>query len=205
MTPVPVLRGQRLVLRTPRESDKRDRLACGRNPEEVRMYGGDHRDLPPLTPEEVERWYARQCAEPLGWMIELGDRCIGTARLHSLDEANRRARYAIGIFDATAWSRGYGTEATRLVLRYAFTTLALHRVDLRVLDYNHRAIACYEKCGFIREGIEREGALVAGEWHSDMMMSILEHEYREVSRSWPETMTAAEHNEERSCAAFFGS
>lgn len=62
--------------------------------------------------------------------------------------------------------------------------LGLHRVDLRVLAYNHRAIACYEKCGFVREGVEREGALVAGEWHGDVMMSILEAEYRAASREW---------------------
>jgi RimJ/RimL family protein N-acetyltransferase len=50
-------------------------------------------------------------------------------------------------------------------------------VDLKVLEYNQRAIACYEKCGFVKEGIEREGALIEGKYESDVMMSILEREY----------------------------
>lgn len=106
---------------------------------------------------------------------------IGTAGLPSLDEANRRARYAIGIFAPTQWSQGYGAEATRLVLGYAFDELSLHRVDLRGLTFNAPAITCYEKCGCVREGIEREGALIAGEWQSDVMMSILEAEYRAMT------------------------
>ena len=63
-------------------------------------------------------------------------------------------------------------------------TLGLHRVDLRVLEFNRRAITAYEKCGFIQEGVEREGALIADEWRTDVMMSILEQEYREAARTW---------------------
>jgi [ribosomal protein S5]-alanine N-acetyltransferase len=46
------------------------------------------------------------------------------------------------------------------------------------LEFNRRAIACYEKCGFVREGIEREGAWIGDQWHSEATMSILEQEYR---------------------------
>jgi RimJ/RimL family protein N-acetyltransferase len=174
----------RVTLRTPRASDKADRLACPRSAEAVRMYGGDYRNLNPVTTEEVERWYEWHSSDPLRWMIEAEGRCIGNARLTILDEENRRARYAIGLFDTTVWNRGYGTEATRLVLRYAFEQLHLHRVDLVVLEYNHRAIACYQKCGFVQEGVIRESALVADEWHNDVILSILEHEYRELSPGW---------------------
>lgn len=179
---IPTLQGECLVLRAPQDRDKQDRLAYGRNAEFLRMVGGDARNLKPLTSEQVGRWYERLVAEPFEWVIEVEGRCIGTARLHHVDEQNRRARYAIGIFDPSAWGKGLGTEATRLVLRYAFENLGLHRVDLRVLAYTHRAIACYEKCGFVQEGVEREGALIAGEWQSDVIMSILEHEFRQLCR-----------------------
>jgi RimJ/RimL family protein N-acetyltransferase len=174
----PILRGKHLVLRPPQESDKQDRLAYGRNPEFRKMVGGDPLTWSPLTEIEVEEWYIQLCQEPLEWVIETEGRCIGITRLHSLDPANRRARYAVGIFDPAYWGRGLGTEVTRLVLQYAFEVLHLHRVDLRVLAFNHRAVACYEKCGFVREGIEREGAYIGDEWQSDVMMSILEQEYR---------------------------
>ncbi len=62
------------------------------------------------------------------------------------------------------------------VLRYAFGTLDLHRVDLKVLDFNLRAIRCYLACGFREEGREREAARVDDRWHDDVIMGILAHE-----------------------------
>jgi RimJ/RimL family protein N-acetyltransferase len=148
------------------------------------MYGGDYRDLQPVTPQEVERWYQTYSSSPLSWVVEAGGRCIGNARLHDLNHEHRSARYAAGLFDTALWGRGYGTELTRLILRHAFEDMRLHRVDLIVLDYNLRAIACYKKCGLVEEGVLRESALVAGAWQSDLQMSILEHEYRDISTGW---------------------
>ena len=68
--------------------------------------------------------------------------------------------------------------AIDLLLHKAFGPLALHRVDLRVLSYNLRAIRCYEACGFVREGIERESARVGDEWHDDWIMGILERDFQ---------------------------
>ncbi|WP_404450597.1 GNAT family N-acetyltransferase [Virgibacillus necropolis] len=115
--------------------------------------------------------------EKLNWCVEYKGRCIGEARLTVSDQDNR-AKYAVGLFDSSVWGRGLGTEITQLVLQYAFEELSLHRVDLRVLEYNHRAIACYEKCGFFKEGVEREGALIEGKYETDVMMSILDREYQ---------------------------
>jgi ribosomal-protein-alanine N-acetyltransferase len=173
-----------VLLRPLQPEDQGDRLRVGRDPEYVRLCGGDHRHVRPMTAEQAQGWYERLAAEPYGWAIVVEDRCIGHARLHDLNALDRRVRYAIGIFDPSAWGHGYGTAATRLVLGYAFDVLELHRVDLRVLRYNARAIACYTKCGFQREGIEREGALIAGEWQDDVLMSILEHEYRDLEPGW---------------------
>ena len=63
--------------------------------------------------------------------------------------------------------------ATRLVLQYGFEVVGLHRIDLRVLAYNERAIACYRRCGFVEEGRERDAALIDGEWHDDVIMAVL--------------------------------
>jgi len=86
------------------------------------------------------------------------------------------------IFDISKLGVGLGTEVTQLILDYAFNKLGLHRVDLRTLQYNTRAIACFEKCGFVKEGVEREGALVEDQWETDVVMSILEQEYRSKAR-----------------------
>ncbi len=173
-----------MLLRRVQESDTQDRLAAGRDADAVRMYGGDFRNLTPFTQEDAERWYQFEREQPFGWVMEVEGHFVGGARLHQLNLTDRRARFAIGIHAANLRSQGIGSEATRLVLRFAFEQLGLHRVDLRVLDFNHRAIACYAKCGFVREGLEREGAWGAGEWLNDVIMSVLEQEYRATSRSW---------------------
>jgi [ribosomal protein S5]-alanine N-acetyltransferase len=184
--PRPRLVGRHVVLRAPRPTDRADRAHWGARAEIVRMYGGDPvRATPPaLSAEAVERWYRQVADDELCWVIQVGDRCVGQVRLHQVEPANRRARLAIGLFAPELFDHGYGTEATRLVLRHAFDGLGLHRVDLRVLDVNTRAIRCYEKCGFVREGVERASVRVGGAWVSDVLMSILEDEYRHVERAW---------------------
>ena len=181
---LPELHGPRVLLRCVRESDAADRLANGRDAEAVRTYGGDWLTTQPFTAEDARAWLAFQRSKPLGWVMEVEGRCVGEIRLNDLNRADRRARLAIGIHDPALRGHGLGTEAIRLVLAYAFDVLALHRVDLRVLEYNERGIACYEKCGFVREGIERDTASVSGVWYSDVIMSILEHEYRALAAAW---------------------
>lgn len=172
----PTLLGDRVVVRAPRESDKADRLAIGRHAEFVRMVGGDDRDLKPLSAGDVDGWYLELLSTHIGWVIEVDGRAVGATRLRLVDAEHGRARYSIGIFDPARWGQRIGSEATRLDLRYAFEQLDLHRVELRVLTENARAIAMYERCGFRREGVARDVEFVNGRWLSDLWMSILDHE-----------------------------
>lgn len=174
----PRLQGERLLLRPLEETDQQQRLALGRDPEFHRQVGGEpSRSRLPLTHEDVERWYTRYSDEPLFWVIDLKDSLIGTAWLHSLNIRHRRACYAVGIFAPEHRGLSYGREATHLVLGYAFGVLGLHRVELRVLEFNTGAIDTYERCGFVREGVEREAVLIGGTWHNDVRMAVLAQEY----------------------------
>ncbi len=130
LSSTPFLYGGSVILRPPQISDKDDRQSAGAHAEYRRLVGADNPSDLALPDEAIDAWYQAVCTEPHHWMIETGGHCVGTARLHHLDEHNRRARYAIGIFNVGYWSRGVGTEATKLVLRYAFEVLHLHRVDL---------------------------------------------------------------------------
>ncbi len=173
----PVLTGDRITLRRPKRGDIADRIRIGRQAEFVRMCGGDTCSIPIFDEAAGEDWYRHILTVPYEWIIDLNGHCIGVARL-TLTECDNRARYAVALFDSALYGQGLGTEVTRLVLRFAFQELKLHRVDLNVLTYNRRAIACYEKCGFIAEGVDREDALIEGQWASDMRMGILEDEWR---------------------------
>lgn len=147
----------------------------------MRMFGAVPGFTEPatMTREEATGWYERVTSDPnpLHWAVELDGRFIGTARLHSLDKTDERARYAVGILDRTVLGRGLGQQITRLVLAYGFTVVGLHRTDLRVLAFNVRAINCYGQCGFVEEGREREAALIDGTWHDDVIMGILDYEF----------------------------
>lgn len=59
------------------------------------------------------------------------------------------------------------------MLDLAFDTLGLHRVHLKVLACNERAIRSYTRVGFVREGVEREACWAGGEWHDDVIMAVL--------------------------------
>ena len=182
--PRPILASGPVVLRPPQPEDVEARVSYGRHPEIVRMYGGVLPEPVALSREAAQRWYAEICADPLSWVIEAEGRCVGAVRLHSLIDQDRRARLAIGLFHPDLLGGGIGTLATRLLLQHAFGTMQLHRVDLRVLAFNGRAIRCYEKCGFLREGVERESAWVDGAWADDVLMGILEDEYHALASTW---------------------
>jgi RimJ/RimL family protein N-acetyltransferase len=173
----PVLNGQRVTLRPPVEADMEVRLALGRDPEIHRMYGGSRADLRPLTRDGVADWYRRLSALPCGWVIE-HERLIGEIRLDNVNAQDRRASLAIGIADPTALGQGLGTEAIGLVAAYAFGSMALHRLSVRVLAFNEKAIRAYQRCGFRVEGRERDAALVDGAWRDDLIMGLLAHESR---------------------------
>jgi RimJ/RimL family protein N-acetyltransferase len=113
---------------------------------------------------------------PLHWAVDYQARFVGTARLHRIREHDHKARYAVGLLDRTIHGQGLGREITKEVLRYGFGVVGLHRVDLKVLDFNIRAIRCYLSCGFREEGREREAARVGDTWHDDLIMGILADE-----------------------------
>jgi RimJ/RimL family protein N-acetyltransferase len=178
---LPVLRGKRVILRPPREEDFEARLRLGTDPEIIRMYGGNRSDVRPMTVEAAERWVRRLLDHEYAWIIEVST-LIGEIRLDRVDLRVRRTGLAIGIEDASQLGKGLGSEAIALALGYAFNVLNLHRVSVRVVDYNLRAIRAYQKCGFVIEGREREAALVDGTWYDDVMMGILDREYLAMQR-----------------------
>jgi len=105
---------------------------------------------------------------------------IGTCQLHSINYVHRSAELQIRIGDISAQGMGYGTEATRLLLDFAFRDLNLHRVSLHVFANNERAIRMYEKIGFVGEGVMRKMAHIDGVYIDALLMGILREEYKNV-------------------------
>ncbi|WP_193171915.1 GNAT family N-acetyltransferase [Nisaea nitritireducens] len=166
-----------VTLRAPRPSDIDARLALGYSAEINRMFGGSAGTHSDMTREQASAWYRKLADHPCGWIIEVDGALAGEARLDNINRQDQRARMAIGLFSDRSLGRGIGRTAVRLVLDQAFGEMRLHRVDLRVLSFNERAIRCYRACGFRHEGTERESAFVDGARHDDWIMGILRPEY----------------------------
>lgn len=107
------------------------------------------------------------------------DELVGEVVISDMDRINRSAGLRIAINDKDNFSKGYGTEALILALNYGFGMMNLHRIELEVLTFNERAIHTYEKVGFRREGIKREGSYYNHQYQDLITMSILEDEFRE--------------------------
>ena len=109
------------------------------------------------------------------------DDLIGEVVLNNIDEHNRSASFRIALLGAKHFGKGYGTEATSLIVNYGFEVLDLHRIELEVYDFNPRAIHVYRKIGFQQEGIRRDVLFWEGQFHSAIMMSMLKTEYTLLS------------------------
>jgi len=81
-----------------------------------------------------------------------GDCLIGEIGLDGIKYTHGDAFVGISLGERDFWGKGYGTDAMRVLLRFAFTELNLRRVSLDVFEYNPRAVRSYEKVGFVVEG-----------------------------------------------------
>lgn len=101
---------------------------------------------------------------------------IGEISLHDINQRAGTADFTIAIGNKEYWGHGYGTDATRSLMKYAFEQLNLHRITLYVHSFNERAIHAYEKCGFKIEGCMREAHYMDGRYSDILMMGLLRDE-----------------------------
>jgi RimJ/RimL family protein N-acetyltransferase len=102
---------------------------------------------------------------------------IGNIGLHRIDLKNRTAVLGIFIGEKDFWGKGYGREAIRVMLRYAFFELGLNRVELETFDFNERAMRCYKAVGFKEVGVRRKAFFRDGAFHDLVLMDLLAAEF----------------------------
>jgi RimJ/RimL family protein N-acetyltransferase len=104
---------------------------------------------------------------------------LGTVSLFDISKQNRHAEFGIAIHNPQNLGRGYGTDATRVMLWIAFHILGLNSVCLITLDTNERGQRAYKKAGFKSAGVYRQAAFVKGAFHDFIIMDILKEEFFE--------------------------
>ena len=131
--------------------------------------------------EEAERdWYEQASRSREGQTVftvyDLEDLApVGTATLFDVDHRSGRATF--GILLGERRGQGLGTEATRLVLEWAFTVLALYNVELRVWEWNRAAIRAYAKAGFREIGRRRGATVFMGRRYDAVIMDAIAPEF----------------------------
>lgn len=99
------------------------------------------------------------------------DRPYGSVYIRDIDQKNKKAEYGIFIGEPDALGKGMGTSACRLMLNYCFGEAGLHKVYLRALAGNLRAIRSYEKAGFVREGYLKDEVFLDGKYTDVVWMA----------------------------------
>jgi len=151
------------------------------------------RDVRPFSVEDVEGWYKEMTDEfglPVFAIRTLDDdTLIGLCAFKDIRWPSRHTYFWIGIGDAEMRGKGYGPDATCVLLKYAFLELNLNCVGLEVFAYNTSAIAAYEKVGFQHDGRVRAFMYRDGVYYDMLQMSMLREEwearYGEAARRSP--------------------
>ena len=106
------------------------------------------------------------------------DRLIGFINLVIDPWSQRNGWIGIGIGPREYWGQGYGTDAMRILQRFAFAELNLDRLTLNVFAYNERAQRSYLKAGFQVEGRQRERLRRGSQRYDMIFMGILRGEWQ---------------------------
>ena len=173
----PFLTGERIYLR-PLEREDAGIFVPWINDQEITRTLVLYR---PMNRDDEEEFIARAAKERggivFGIALKKDDRLIGNTAFHAIHPKDRHAGFGILIGDKKEWDRGYGTEATALMARYAFTTLNLNRIWLHVYEYNPRGRRAYEKVGFRVEGTLRKHCFREGRYWDVIVMGLLREEW----------------------------
>ena len=173
----PYLIGDKIYLR-PLERDDAPTLQPWINDSDVTRTLLIYRPVNRVLEEEfVDKALRSDHDVVLGITVRETDRLIGVAGLHLIDFKNRHSGFGITIGEKGEWGKGYGSEATQLMVGYAFNTLNLNRVWLEAYEYNQRGIHIYEKVGFLKEGTLRQDHYLEGRYWNTILMGILREDW----------------------------
>ena len=176
---MPFLIGERVCLRPVEETDLEGPYAAWINSQEADLLT-EHAQFP-HSRRDLQRYAESRNSSPnhlwLAVVESQSGRHVGNIELSDIDWVHRKAKYAVIIGDRSAQGKGYGLEASVLLLRYAFGKLNLNRVELGVHEQNIAARKLYDKLGFAEEGRQRQAFLRDGTFRDIVAMGLLAEDF----------------------------
>jgi RimJ/RimL family protein N-acetyltransferase len=97
---------------------------------------------------------------------------IGNASIHDIDWVSRTGAFGLFVGEPSAWNRGFGSDAIRTLVRFAFEEMNLRKLRIDVFDYNERAKHVLESHGFVQEGRLRDEFYREGAYHDIVILSV---------------------------------
>jgi RimJ/RimL family protein N-acetyltransferase len=141
----------------------------------------------PLDTMQLTRYLFEALTEPQGSRIfkalDEEERVVGHVELGGIDRKNQSATLCRVLVAPEARGRGLCVPMIRSVLRVGFEELAFRRIDLRVYAFNNPALHCYERAGFVREGLLRQAVKAGDQYWDTVLMAILREEWAILSVS----------------------
>jgi RimJ/RimL family protein N-acetyltransferase len=174
------LRGEKVVLRTLEREHCRELWEAYEPAEPLPTEPLN----PGLSAEGADEWFedmqAKQGKEQvyLG-VFTLGGRLVGDIQLSNINWRHRTACVGLSIARKSDRGHGYGMDATVTLVRYAFHHLDLHRVSASIVSHNAAAQRVLERCGFVREGQEREAIYCGGRRYDRLRYGLLRSRFED--------------------------
>lgn len=166
--------GSKVILREQRDEDA-DFYTYWYNNPKIMFQCGFHE---PTTKEEVLSGIRKSSADSDWYAVtDLSGRIVGETGLLRMWPHWHCTDLTIIVPDPIDQGKGYGAEATRLMLTRAFGHYNMNRVAIGVVALNTKALSFYERIGFKKEGIQEQGYLYEGVYSDFIMMRILRSEY----------------------------
>ena len=176
---LPTLQGGRVVLRQMRVDDAAALFAMV-TPQEVSRFIS----APPANVPGFELFIARSIAQQRSgglacFVVTLRghDTAIGLFQVRELEPRFRSAEWGFAL-GSPFWGRGLFEEAAELVMRFAFDTLGVHRLEARAAVMNGRGNRALQKVGAVAEGVLRQAFLCGSEYVDQVVYGIVESEWR---------------------------
>ncbi len=168
----PVLEGEDIFLRLMNKEDT-ENIVKWRNSDFVRRNFIYQK---PFTREGHQHWI--ETMVDTGKVVQFiictkGGQPVGSVYLRDINKIDHKAEYGIFIGEKDALGKGFGTQAARLIIRYAFEQLGLHKVMLRLLADNKQAYRSYEKAGFVQEAYLKDEVYLEGTYKDVIYMAII--------------------------------
>lgn len=176
-----MLKGDKVLLRPIKRSDISLFLKWFNDPE-VTQYLIQYLPMTEMAEEKwIEEMATTRATTDVIFVIEAickeSTKPIGNVGLHRINHKDQRAEFGITIGEKDYWDKGYGTEATTLIVEYGFKQLNLNRISSSVLEFNERSIKLHKKVGFEEEGRRRKAWFKNGKFWDEVLFGILKDEW----------------------------